>query len=513
MIFTVILIIAFILFYLYNTRDFNYWKDRGVKHDDPILLFGTNAKNYLIQQSYTQMLVETYWKYPKEKVVGMFRSSRPTLVIRDPNIVKRILTTDFAYFHKRGLNQHDDVVEPLFRNIFFAEGDTWRLLRQRMTPAFTSGKLRAMFPLIVDRAERLQAYTATAATTGRTVDARDLMARYTTDFIGACAFGLDTDSLSDEDSTFRKLGANILNFRLRDILVLYMKDIFPEVFKNFKIMDKVEDEMISLVKAILKQRNYQPSGRNDFIDLLLECKNNGLMVGESMTKVKKDGTPEMTSLELDDVTMAAQIFIFFIAGFETSSTATSFTLHQLAYNPEVQKKVQDEIDRVLSKHENKLSYDAIKEMTYLEWTLKEGMRMFPSLGYLLRKCARKYTFPDLDITIDAGVRVYIPVQAMQMDPQYFENPEEFRPERFNPEKFDGILKYVFLPFGTGPRACIGERLGLMQSLAGLAAVLSRFSVRPAPESVRQPQVKPASGVVQIIRGGVPLLFEERQIAA
>ncbi|RVE51552.1 hypothetical protein evm_003822 [Chilo suppressalis] len=513
MIFTVVLIVAFILFYLYNTRDFNYWKERGVKHDEPMLLFGTNAKNYLLQKSYTEMLVETYWKYPKEKVVGIFRSSSPGLVIRDANFVKRILTTDFAYFHMRGLNQHPEVFEPLFRNIFFAEGDVWRLLRQRMTPAFTSGKLRAMFPLIGSRAERLQAYTAAAAAAGRTLDARDLMARYTTDFIGACGFGLDTDSLNDESSAFRKLGANIFNFRFRDILTLYLKDMFPEIFKNFKIMGQVEDEIISLVKAIMKERNYQPAGRNDFIDLLLECKSKGLMIGESMTKVKEDGTPEMASMELDDVTMAAQVFIFFVAGFETSSSATSFTLHQLAYHPEIQKKVQDEIDRVLLKHNNKLNYDAIKEMTYLDWTFKEGMRMFPSLGYLLRKCARQYTFPDTNITIDAGIRVFIPVQAMQMDPLYFDNPEEFRPERFDPEVFDSSLKYVFLPFGTGPRACIGERMGQMQSLAGLAAVLSRFTVRPAPESVRQPSVMPASGVIQIIRGGVPLLFEERKMTA
>lgn len=214
---------------------------------------------------------------------------------------------------------------------------------------------------------------------------------------------------------------------------------------------------------------------------------------------------------MDDILMTAQVFVFFAAGFETSSSATSFTLHQLAYHPEVQKKVQEDIDRVLAKHDNKLSYEAVKEMTYLDWAFKEGMRMFPSLGFLIRKCVGKYTIPELGMTIDDKVRVFIPVQSMQNDPKYFDSPEEFRPERFHPDSFESAkLKFVYLPFGEGPRACIGERLGHMQSLAGLAAVLSKFTVEPAPETVRKPRVYPKSGIVQSIDGGLPLLFKERK---
>lgn len=154
--------------------------------------------------------------------------------------------------------------------------------------------------------------------------------------------------------------------------------------------------------------------------------------------------------------MAAQVFVFFAAGFETSSSATSFTLHQLAYHPEVQTKLQKEIDLVLEKHDNKLSYDAVRQMTYLEWSFKEGMRMFPSLGFLIRKCARPYTFKDLNVTIDDGVTIMIPVQALHNDPKYWKEPEVFRPERFHPDEFNAVQKSTYLPFGTGPRACIGK---------------------------------------------------------
>uniref|UniRef100_A0A0K8TUI9 unspecific monooxygenase n=1 Tax=Epiphyas postvittana TaxID=65032 RepID=A0A0K8TUI9_EPIPO len=504
------IIVALIALYLYNTRTFDYWEKRGVKHDKPTLIFGNNARNYLMRKSVCEIAVEMYWKYPKEKIVGFFRSTRPELVIRDPEIAKHILITDFTHFYSRGLIVNRTLIEPIMKNLFFADGDLWRLLRQRMTPAFTSGKLKAMFPLIVERAERLQERALAAAAGGRAVDARDLMARYTTDFIGACGFGLDADSINNETSAFRKLGAQIFDVRFQDAVVAVLKELFPQACAHLKYMGKIERDLIDLVNEIQKQRNYEPSGRNDFIDLLLEVKKKGTMVGESIERCKPDGTPEQASLELDEILMAAQVFVFFAAGFETSSSATSYTLHQLAFHPDVQKKLQSEIDRVLAKHDNKLSYDAVKEMTYLEWSFKEGMRMFPSLGFLIRECARKYTIPELNVPLDERVGIIIPLQALHNDPLYWDKPEEFRPERFHPDEFNSIQKQVYLPFGEGPRVCIGERLGLMQSMAGLAAVLSKFTVEPAPETIRCPRVEPKSTIVQGIRGGLPLMFRERK---
>lgn len=456
MILAIIVIVLVLVIYLYGTRTFKYWEKKGVKHDKPVPLFGNNTRQFLMKKSITQLAVEMYWKYPKERFVGFYRASVPELVIRDPELIKRILVADFMHFYPRGLNSHKTVIEPMLRNLFFADGDTWRLLRQRMTPAFTSGKLKAMFPLIVERAERLQIQANTAAETGKTIDIRDLMARYTTDFIGACGFGIDTDSLSDQNSKFRKLGVDIFHVSPRDALVGFLKEAFPELSKHLKLLGQVEEDLISLVKEIIKQRNYKPSGRNDFIDLLLELKEKGVIVGESIEKVNADGKPEIAKLELDDVLMAAQVFVFFAAGFETSSSATSMTLHQLAYHPEEQRKVQTEIDRVLAKYDNKLCYDAVKEMDYLVMAFQEAMRIFPSLGFLIRQCARKYTIPDTDITIDEGVGIIIPVQAIHNDEQYFDNPKEFRPERFLPDEVSKRHKYVYLPFGVGPRVCIGK---------------------------------------------------------
>ncbi|KPJ14072.1 Cytochrome P450 6a2 [Papilio machaon] len=202
-----------------------------------------------------------------------------------------------------------------------------------MTPAFTSGKLKTMFPLIVERAERLQNNAINVPPTGGVLDSREIMARYTTDFIGAVGFGLDSDSLSDENSAFRKLGVEIFKFDVSQLITQMLKEMFPETFKHLKIMKKVEDDVFALVRSIFQKRNYMPSGRNDFIDLLLECKNKGNMVGESIEITKPDGTPEQVSVELSEALMIAQVFVFFAAGFETSASSTSYTFHELVYHP------------------------------------------------------------------------------------------------------------------------------------------------------------------------------------
>lgn len=444
-----------IVFYLYGTRTFNYWKKRGIKHDPPLPFVGNNWKQFAQQASMCMMATEMYNKYPEERVVGFYRGTSPELVIRDPEIAKTILISDFQHFYARGFIPYKTDIEPLLKNLFFADGDLWKLIRQRFTPAFSTSKLKGMFPIITDRAEKLQGL-AEDITKKEFYDVRELMARYTTDFIGVCGFGINMDSLSDENSQFRWLGKRVFQRTARDGIYSALKLVFPTLFKKLHFLSpELETSMKHLVNTILRNRNYKPAGKNDFIDLLLELKEKGKIVGESIEHKEADGKPKVIELEMTEMLMVAQIFVFFGAGFETSSTASSYTLHQLAFNPDCQKKVQQEIDKVLAKYNNKLTYDAVNEMHYLEMAFYEGMRMYPSVGYLIRQCTSpKYTFKDLDLTIDEDIKVFIPIQAMHRDPKYFENPDKFDPERFrNGTKH---MKHYFLPFGDGPRACVGK---------------------------------------------------------
>ncbi|XP_026729656.1 cytochrome P450 6B5-like [Trichoplusia ni] len=450
-------LIVLVLLYKYTTKNHEYWAKRNVKYEKPIPIFGTDYRNVVGQKSITEISTEVYKKYPKEPVVGLLRGTTPELVVRDLEIVRRILSVDFAYFYPRGLGRNPEV-EPMFYNIFHADGDLWKLLRQRLTPTFTTAKLKNMFPLVVQCAEKLQIVGEEVVNRGGECDVRDLMARFTMEFIGACGFGIEMDTINDENSLFKAMGSKMFRPYFRKYLMIAMYDLFPDfriVLQKLLRESDLIDAVTVIVKNIREQRNYKPIGRNDFIDLLLELEGKGKMTGESVERRNADGTPEQVEMEMDLTCMAAQVLVFFAAGFETSSSATSFMLHQIAYHPEEQEKIQAEIDRVLSKYNNKLCYDSISEMTALSNGFKEAMRLFPSLGTLHRVCARKYTIPGLNVTLDPGVKIIVPLQAIQTDEKYFDNPSQFIPDRFNDPNV-GRHKYAYMPFGEGPRACIGK---------------------------------------------------------
>ncbi|XP_050672017.1 cytochrome P450 6B5-like [Leptidea sinapis] len=508
--FIYMIILLFIcVFLLYATRNHRYWSQRNVKHDTPVPLFGNHFKNLFGIKSITQVANDLYYKYPEEKVVGYYQGRTPELLIRDLDIARHILNVDFGHFYMRGLGRDGDI-ETLLKSLFHAEGDLWKLLRQRLTPAFTTAKLKSMFPLIINCAEKLHLAGDNIVKSGGECDIREFMARFTTEFIGACGFGIEMDSINNENSTFRALGAKMFSRSFRDMFLLGLWQIIPEIRKMLHVSDiRIKTAITGIVTTIFEQRNYKSIGRHDFIDMLLELADKGVITGESLEKFDEYGKPKLAEVNMDMDMLVAQVFVFFAAGFETSSSASSFTLHQLALNPHIQIKVQKEIDQVLSKYNNKLSYDAISEMTYLDMAFKEGMRLFPSLGVLHRECTRKYTIPQLGITIDPGVKIMIPIQAIQTDEKYYDNPKEFRPERFLSDNLKESVKYTYLPFGEGPRACIGARLGHMQSLAGLAAVLQRFTVEPSAKTSKELPVNPWINVVQAVEGGVPVKLKLR----
>jgi len=175
----------------------------------------------------------------------------------------------------------------------------------------------------------------------------------------------------------------------------------------------------------------------------------------------------------DDLT--AQATVFFLAGFETSSTVMSFACLEIAVNNDIQKKAQLEIDETLNNHDGKLTYDALKEMKYLDCIVQgnteqfyvfiinleaiviyiETLRKYPPAGTQIRICTKNYVIPGTDVQIDKGTPITIPSYSLQMDPKYFPDPENFDPERFNEENALHKYQYLHMPFGEGPRKCIG----------------------------------------------------------
>ncbi len=150
--------------------------------------------------------------------------------------------------------------------------------------------------------------------------------------------------------------------------------------------------------------------------------------------------------------------IFSYSGFETTSTTISFCLYELAKNPDVQKKLQEEIDEVLLTDFNthELNYEKITSMKYLAACVRETLRKYTPIPLLFREASNDYQISGSKTVIERGTPIVIPVHAIQNDPDYYPDPDEFIPERF----LDGKSNEsdTFFPFGDGPRKCIGRKI-------------------------------------------------------
>ncbi|XP_032451661.1 probable cytochrome P450 6a14 [Nasonia vitripennis] len=190
----------------------------------------------------------------------------------------------------------------------------------------------------------------------------------------------------------------------------------------------------------------------------------------------KDSLKQIDDEEMTDLFLTAQAFVFFAAGFETSSTTMSHAMYELALNQDIQDKLREEVNATFAENDAKLSYDSVRSMIYLDKVFKESLRKYPAALTLFRKSMNDHSFPGTDISIPRGTCMLIPTYVIHHDPTYYPDPDKFDPERFDKETANGRSRMTFLPFGDGPRNCIGERFAQNQSKVGLAMIIRNFKL-------------------------------------
>lgn len=255
------------------------------------------------------------------------------------------------------------------------------------------------------------------------------------------------------------------------LLITFMIPKLSKYFKIKSVDDEVERFILDVVRETLEYREKNNVTRKDMMQLLLQLRNTGTVSVDERWDV--DTTSKLKNLSLEEV--AAQAHVFFIAGFETSSTTMSFCLYELAKNPLIQRKVQEEVDSVMERYGGKLTYEGIMEMRYLECCIDETLRKYPAVSVLNRECTQDYKVPDTDFVIEKGTAVVLQIGGMHHDPQYYPNPMRFDPERF---RDPDMKNKPYAPFGDGPRICIGMRMGKIQTKVGLSLLLSKFNFEP-----------------------------------
>ncbi|KAG8038432.1 hypothetical protein G9C98_006128 [Cotesia typhae] len=459
------------LFYLYLTSTFNYWSDRGVLYKKPTIIFGNFKDLLLFRKSQPEIIKEMY-NWFDSPFFGVFRVRSPILVIRDPELIKCVCVKDFKNFTNRGIPTNSQ--DPLSSHLFNLEGNKWKNLRSKLTPVFTAGRIKGMVPLLLECSGILEEVVNKVAIGNAPVDVRELAVNFTIDVIGSCAFGIQINALTDKDSEFHRAVRKLSKPGYRTQLWRMLRTAIPRVYKFLRI--QITDPHVTkffqnLVKQMiaLRESGGNQTRRNDFMDLLVDLKRDN----------QSDLHSSEDNIELDENMIAAQVYVFFAAANETSSNTIAFCLHELAKNPEIQKKVKEEITLVLLIHK-KLTYESLQEMTYLEKIILETLRKYPPAAMISRRSENSYEIPGTKIKIPAGMRVIIPIYGIHHDPNYYPEPEQFNPDRFDDKNITS--SYTFLPFGEGPRNCIGKRFAMLVMKIGLISFLKNHRVEISHET-------------------------------
>ncbi|CAD7079471.1 unnamed protein product [Hermetia illucens] len=345
--------------YLYFQKKYSYWKDRGVPYVEPKIPYGSMQTSMNVRDTFN-----IFYKYKSDfPFVGVYMITAPVVVATDLDFIKDVLIRDFNYFTDHGVyvNEADD---PLSVHLFNLDGQKWRNLRVKLSPTFTSGRMKFMFPTVLEVSDRFNKTLDELLKTQKTHEVKDLLARFTTDVIGTCAFGIECNSLKDPNAEFRKYGRKHIEEPSHGALVNRLMNVFPRLCQMLHLTRTHHDVtkfFMGIVRETVDYREKNSIRRNDFMDLLIQLKNHATIDGDGEENVDSKVIRKLTFEEL-----AAQAFVFFLGGFETSSSTLTFTLYELAKNQNIQDKCRAEVNRVLEKYNGVLTYEAMNEMQYVE---------------------------------------------------------------------------------------------------------------------------------------------------
>lgn len=267
-----------VILYIYKHAQFaiSYWRERAV----PAVEFGWQFRNLidiaLGRTSLSLQPLTVYQKLAPHKYGGQYAMLKPVLMIRDPELIKKLLIKDFHYFHDRGITVHDELQEPLAKQLSILNGEQWKNLRIKMTTTFTSGKMKAMLPLIEECAVELASVVSNEKPV-TTVDIKDFVGRYLLDSISSCAFGVNMACLQNPNSEFRSMASKFLEYRYRSMIRLAIPNLHPKLIKLFQLTffsREVGDYFTGIVKEMLEYREKNKVIRNDFLNLMINLRNN-----------------------------------------------------------------------------------------------------------------------------------------------------------------------------------------------------------------------------------------------
>jgi len=367
-------------------------------------------------------------------------------VVRHPDHLHEVLVTRASSFHKTH-SAFARLSLVLGDGLLTTDGDTWKRQRRMVQPAFSSARLAGYAGVMVQEAAR-------AAADWRGGEVRDMsgeMMQLTLRVVSRTLFGHDVSArhIDEVGRAMRLFQSSLVR---PDLLPAWMSPGQRKLKQALAALD-------AMTYGIIAARRSSAERQTDLLQMLIDA-------------VDEEGDGGgLTDKELRD-----QLVTLFLAGHETTSHALTWTLYCLAENPRAERALHEELDRVLGDRDP--TYEDLGRLPYTEQVVHESMRLYPPVYSVARKAHE-----DTEIggyPVRAGSEVVLWIYMTHRDPRFYPEPHAFRPERFTPDEEAKRPRLAHLPFGAGPRACIGKVFAMVEARLLLATLARRWRLQLAP---------------------------------
>ncbi|XP_078048566.1 cytochrome P450 9e2-like [Augochlora pura] len=458
---------------IYCVKSYTFWQRRKIPIPNgywPIM--GHMWPVYMVRKSMTEHFDDLYRKCNKHSMFGLYDGFTPALVVREPRLLKTVMHSNFADFNKNGFEVSPKKDPLLAIHPFLTVGEVWQNGRKRLTNAFSNARLKNLYTAITEVCKKQQAFLEKQLKSKNQyeVELKHFFGRFTAESVANAGLGIEGHSYEENPprNSFHSIGLMIFNPNLFTAFITTLAFLKSNItiFLGIPFLDKRVDAFFRrIVHENLSLRLKDPTPKNDFFQLMIE--------------------QEQAEGEMNEERITAHTLSLFFDGFETSRLTLTFAGFNLALYPEIQEKVRNEIRATIAKNDGVLTYDSLKELKYMDKVISESQRHYPVGIFLKKVCTNECELvgsDGLSVHMKPGMEVYIPMYPLHRDAEFWNDPEVFDPERFSEERKHEIEKMTFIPFGEGPRMCIGMRMAMLMIKSCLAALLNNYKLEMSPKT-------------------------------